>query len=253
MGHDLTIITLSRNLDYFNRLVEKLALQKDAPEFQGILVNNANSIKLTAAASKAGWWVIEPGHNTTYAEGNNLAAKAAEGHWLLFLNDDAEPEAEWLAALWSHRKEATVVGSLLLNDDGTVNHAGTLVGGNCHTDHIGRNAPPENFTGCPLTPSVTFAAALVLAPTFHELGGLDEQFNYGYEDSDFCVRVLRAGGTVRCARDAVATHGECGTRPKHGPADETNRATFHRKWATSMRQILAQYCADAKPEKVEGV
>ncbi len=250
---DLSIITLSRNVDYFRRLVAAL---RDSPiPFQGVLVNNANSMHLTSSALLARWLTIEPGYNTTFAEGNNLGAKVSDGHWLLLLNDDVIPTESFLERLWTRRKEASVLGALLLHENSTVNHAGTRVWPSGATDHIGRNDARLRWEceTAPAVPSVTFAAALVNANTFKELGGLDERYHYGWEDTDLCLRVLRAGGTIRCVRDAVAFHDECGTRPRGGAADAENQATFLGTWQQELPALLADYVKRMRPERVEGI
>jgi GT2 family glycosyltransferase len=253
MGELLAIITLSRNVDYFSKLLDALSHQKGDPEYLGILVNNSNSAELTSLALNDKWATIDPGYNTSYAVGNNMAADAVCSKWYLFLNDDAVPDPTFLTKLWDARHSADVVGSLLLHDDGTVNHAGTMVSNTCLSDHIGRGAKKEDFNGFVYTPSVTFAAALVKGETFHKVGGLSTQYNYGYEDTDFCMKVIEAGGSVGCYRDAVATHGECGTRPRGGEADQHNAAQFVQTWKPRLGKVLTDYVERMHPEPVEGV
>lgn len=252
---DLSIITLSRNLAYFTRLTGALGKQWPRMATQCILVNNANSMALTAEALRCGWVVVEPGYNTTFAEGNNMAAKAVDGHWLLLLNDDVIPTTEFLDKLWAHRLEANVVGALLLHQDGTVNHAGTRVGLRGQTDHMGRGEAREDWEDsyAASVPAVTFAAALVNANLYQELGGLDERYHYGWEDTDFCLRAMRAGATIRCARDAVATHDECGTRPRGGTADMDNMRLFLQTWQPDIPKLLMEYRRRLKSETVEGI
>lgn len=253
---DISVITLSRNLNYFTRLEAAMEWRLGLT-VERILVNNASSVAMTAHALRHRWAVVEPGYNTTFAEGNNLAAKAACAEWLLLLNDDAIPEPDFLDKLWAHRLEAGVVGSLLLNQNGTVNHAGTRMGFRGQTDHLGRGGVREGWedTWAPAVPAVTFAAALVNANLYQELGGLDERYHYGWEDTDFCLRAMRAGATIRCARDAVATHDECGTRPRGGTADMDNLNTFLHTWQGDIPKLLTEYAQrlNRAGEQVEGV
>lgn len=257
---DLTVVTLSRTLDYFAQLLDSLDKQVgEMPKYLGVLVNNASDASMSALALSHCWAALDPGYNTTYSAGNNLAVetiqKSSPSEWLLFLNDDAIPEPTWLAELWSKRELADVVGCLLLNQDGTVNHAGTEVSakglGGC-SNHLGRNQPREDFSGFAYTPSVTFAAALVNAGTFERVGGFDPRYNYGFEDTDFCLKVIADGGRVGCARDAVAIHDECGTRPRGGEADQHNVEQFIQTWKHRLFTVLSEYVKDMKPELVEG-
>lgn len=256
---DLTIITLSRSLDYFHRMLEALDSQVgDVPEYMGVLVNNASDLNITSTALHSAWAVIDQGYNTTYSEGNNLGVdlvqKASPSEWLLFLNDDAVPEPTWLAELWARRRSADVIGCLLLHEDGTVNHAGTKVSTRCQSDHIGRGGDRGDYSDFVYTPAVTFAAALVNTRMFQHVGGFDPRYNYGFEDMDLCLKVIEAGGRVGCARQAVAVHGECGTRPRGGQADQHNAAQFIQSWKHRIRGVLASYVEhNIHPETVEGI
>ena len=249
MPSDLTIVTLSRNAEYVERLATALGQSLGAPPYSHVLVNNARGVEggnITAMGLKHGMLVVEPGYNTTFSAGNNMATRVVDAPWLLLLNDDAMPTPEFLAKLWVHRKHAGVLGALLLHVSGTVNHAGTCVymstGGAIVTDHLGRNGARSAWDqGAPLVPAVTFAAALLQRATFDELGGLDERYAYGWEDTDYCLRVLRAGGDIRGVRDAVAFHDECGTRPRGGAADAENNRVFQRTWRQSAPGILRDY------------
>lgn len=67
--------------------------------------------------------LIEPGTNTGYARGNNLAFAAAQGQFLLTLNPDTELTEGALAAALEpllRKKEVGVVGARLLLPDGSV-------------------------------------------------------------------------------------------------------------------------------------
>ncbi len=256
---DLTIVTLSRNPAYLSALFYALAEQGgELPSYIGLVVNNANTPEIAAVALEHNWASIDPRYNTSYSDGNNLGVSTIEkaagpSEFILFLNDDAVPEPGWLAELWEQRTQADVVGCLLLSVDGKVNHAGGMINLRGDNDHIGRLEPRGNWDGFALTPWVTFAAALMNTEMFHKVGGFDRRYNYGCEDLDMCMKVLEAGGSVGCARDAVAMHDECGTRPRGGDAAQHNVAQFSQTWGSRLGDVLTEYVKRKHPEKVEGV
>lgn len=235
----LSILTLSRRVEHFKRLAR--SLDKAGSEVERLLVNNANDPRMTALALRHGWAVIEPGYNTSFSVGNNLAAKAAAGDWLLLLNDDLRiKQARFIETLWTARLQADVVGALLLHGDGTVNHAGTLVD-RTRTDHIGRHDPQEKWRHSAYVPSVTFAAALIRRSLWDQLGGLAQRYVYGFEDTDFCLRAIEVGASIYCERGAIAVHDECGTRPRGGARDEQNMRTFFATWQDLIPGLLEGY------------
>ena len=251
------VITLSKTQKHFERM--EAQLDTDWPR---LLVNNGGQVAATCAAVKQGWAVLEPGYNASFSAGNNMAAKAAEpfGHsHLLLLNDDLIPRIGFLDRLWEQRETADVLGAMLLHDDGTVNHAGGSVmfngpRGGAIFDHIGRHQKAEQYAGtCPLVPTVTFAAVLIRRELWERLGGLDERYYYGWEDTDFCLRALQAGATIRCNRDAVATHNECGTRPRGSTVDLENAKVFAQTWVAQLSGIIADYATRCAPQVVEGI
>jgi GT2 family glycosyltransferase len=250
--HDLSIITLTRDHpDYIERLSDCLDAQWwiNALKVQRILVNNGPRKSLkewdagTRAGIKRGWIVIEPGYNTSFSEGNNLGVRAADGEFLLLLNDDMAPERVFLASLWASRDRANLIGALTLNKDGTVNHAGTCLWPSSH--HIGQNELRAKYECNKLMKcdAITFASAFMRADYYRALGGLDERYIYGWEDTDFSCRVLDAGGLVACCMNAIAIHDECGTRVRgDGGYSQNNFDAFTSTWPKErVKALLEKY------------
>jgi N-acetylglucosaminyl-diphospho-decaprenol L-rhamnosyltransferase len=52
------------------------------------------------------------------------------------------------------------------------------------------------------------ACQIIRREAYAAVGGLDEQFFYGPEDVDYCVRMWRAGWRVMYVPDAVVLHDE---------------------------------------------
>lgn len=245
-AESLGILTLSRSIDYTKQLLGHLAAAEklDGVPTTHVVVNNGNRMELTASALASGAYVLEPGYNTTFSAGNNMAARALVGRadWLLLLNDDVQPGRYMLPHLWCKREQADILGTLLVHEDGTVNHAGTFVSPS-YTDHLGRGEPLEKWQGpeAVAVPAVTFAAVLIRRTLWDQLGGLDEGYRYGWEDTDFCMRTLESGGIIRCVRNAVATHNECGTRPRGGAAEMDNFNLYQGRWQAKVPALLAEY------------
>lgn len=247
---DLSIITLTRDhADYVERLSSCLDRQEGGLEVERILVNNAvkKGAKTwdpsTRLGIERGWLVVEPGYNTSFSEGNNMGSKVATSDYLLLLNDDMVLEPGALAALWAAREKALLIGMLIMNTDSTVNHAGTCLWPTPF--HIGRNDPREFHEADTLMKcdAITFAAAFMRADWYDALGGLDERYIYGYEDTDFSCKSLDAGGTTAVAMNAIAIHDECGTRVRgDGGYHKNNSQLWRRTWPhLRLEALLARY------------
>lgn len=251
---DLTIITLTRDHpDYVGRLSDCLDAQTgvEGLKIQKLLVNNGPQARVkrttwdpsTKLGIQRGWGVIEPGRNTGFSEGNNLGAKVAEGDYLLLLNDDMVLEPPALSRLWACREKGDLTGMLILNTNGTVNFAGTALWPSSH--HMHRNEPRADHErdAYHFCDAITFAAALMKKSLYDGLGGLDERYIYGWEDTDFSCRVLDSGGSIGVCLNAVAIHDECGTRVRgNGGYFDNNFHTFQQIWPKPrIRALLDRY------------
>jgi ADP-heptose:LPS heptosyltransferase/GT2 family glycosyltransferase len=211
--------------------------------------------------------VIEIPEPFNWSRFNNQAAAAANGEFLLFLNDDIEVlEPDWLHALLEHaeREEVGVVGPLLLYPDGKVQHAGMFLSGSIgrHAFRFAAEDEPGPF-GLALSQrnviAVTGACLLVRREVFHALGCFDEAHAVINNDLDFCLRVWRAGKRVVFTPFARLTHHELASRDK---LDEVFDAPgFNAEWRT--RTLLGDpffhpalspdhdvYTAEAEPVRI---
>ena len=80
-----------------------------------------------------------------FARLNNRAARLATGSVLCFLNDDTNVIApDWLDEMTALalRADVGVVGARLLYGNGTIQHAGVLLGAFALTHHLLQGGPP---------------------------------------------------------------------------------------------------------------
>ncbi len=185
----------------------------------------------------------------------NNAAVARHGEdarYVLFLNNDIEATQEgWLDRLRSlaHRPEVGAVGALLMYGDQRVQHAGVVLGFNNSADHALRlqdvyldRAGRRNLGyNCGLTSvrdysAVTAACMMMRAEVFRQVGGFEEKFGIGFNDTDLCLRIGQAGYRVLYDGYTMLFHYESATRAQtkqvFHPAD-TRRMT--RRWGKMLR------------------
>src|SRR5205085_6252340 len=82
-----------------------------------------------------------------YSALNNRAARVANGAFLCLLNNDTEVvSCEWLTEMMRYavRPEIGAVGAKLLYPDGTIQHAGIVVGIGEAAGHAHRNLPSND-------------------------------------------------------------------------------------------------------------
>jgi len=152
----------------------------------------------------------------------NAAIPHVTTPYILVFNDDITVmDPDWLLAMMEHaqRPEVGIVGAKLLYPDGTIQHAGVILGpfgGSVHVykrlqgDDPGYLDVPDvvrNFS------AVTFACALIDRNVFDAVGGLDEEhFPVAFNDTDFCLRAREAGFEVIYTPHAALYHHESLTK-----------------------------------------
>ncbi|MSP01795.1 MAG: glycosyltransferase [Acetobacteraceae bacterium] len=170
---------------------------------------------------------------------NNRAAKAADGEYLLFLNDDVEIiEPDWLDAMLEDtaQPEVGIVGARLLYPNRTIQHAGMFLGANGIGRHAFRYAGETDpgYFGLALTRreviAVTGACLLVRRAVFDRLGGFDEAHDIVNNDLDFCLRAHRAGLRTIYTPFATLIHHELASR--ENMRDDFDATRFAGEWGT---------------------
>jgi GT2 family glycosyltransferase len=162
--------------------------------------------------------VVSRERNGGFAEACNDGARAAaDADHLVFLNNDTVPLAGWLDALVeaaAGHPEAAAIGSKLLFPDGTVQHAGVVIGQDRWPHHIYAGFPGEHpaVSRSKRVTAATAACLLVRRRVFEDLGGFDTAFHNGYEDVDLCLRLGEQGHEVRYCAGSVLYHLESVTR-----------------------------------------
>jgi len=177
---------------------------------------------------------------------NNFAAQAARGDVLIFLNNDTVALSEdWCAELTANalRPEVGAVGARLLYEDGTLQHAGVVLGVEGVAGHESSGEAPERggyFGRSHLqrgAAAVTGACLATRRELFRELGGFDEvHLPVAFNDVDFCLRVMRAGYRVLYDPFAVLYHFESKSRgydlsQAKLARQKSEAALFRARWA----------------------
>lgn len=164
---------------------------------------------------------------------NNLAARTARGSYLCLLNNDTEViEPDWLTEMMRYavRSDVGAVGAKLLYPDGSIQHAGVVVGmgdaaGHAHrftaADEPGyfRQAHVAQFVS-----AVTAACLVVDKSKFEAVGGLDEQeLAIAYNDVDLCLKLEAAGWRNVYVPHAILLHHESKSRGNDVAPEQIDR------------------------------
>jgi len=218
-------------------------------EAEIIVVDDASTDDTAAVLATRPVRVVSHAANTGFAVACNDGAAAASGRYVVFLNNDTVPRAGWLAALVAEadaHPAAAVVGARLLYPDGTVQHAGLVIGEDRNPHHAYAGFPGEHpaVLRSRAFQAVTGACLLVRRDVFTAAGGFDPAFRNGHEDVDLCLRLGEAGHGVRYCAESVVVHLESATRGRGGAEAAANGRLYRERWAAKVRPDDLRLYAD---------
>lgn len=210
--------------EFLARCIEHVDRQQIA--YKGTLVDNSTDGRPTDVAAIAGWDCIEGGPDWNYAKSLNTAIRLTHQSHMLWLSDDAYLHDGALGAMVEANKP--IVSPLLLTSNGRVCFAGGTFHGPCPV-HVGRGTHRNEWGHATVqTDWITTPAALVRRDVADAVGGLDEAYDWLYEDVDFCLSARRLGFGAFVCFDAVCTHDEMGSKQVCG--SKANTRHFMEKW-----------------------
>lgn len=153
---------------------------------------------------------------------NNFAVKHARGQYLCLLNNDTEVVTQaWLSEMMRYalRPHVAAVGAKLLYEDGSIQHAGVVIGiGEAagHAHRFLRRGEPGYFRQphvAQFISAVTAACLVVKKEKFVAVGGLDEvHLPVAFNDVDLCLKLEAAGWRNVYVPHAVLLHHESKSR-----------------------------------------
>lgn len=257
----ITVVLVSWNgAHLLGRALDGLAHQSlDHRAWRAVVVDNASTDGTAEflAREHPAVRVLRSPRNRGFAGGNHLALAAIDTPYAVLLNNDAVPEAGFLAALLDaatragNERVAAVTAKVLLrprfvpltpgspldpacgdvctptgvhrpSPTGTVdliNSTGNVVG----RDGYGRDRSWLRVDVPPDDPPEVFAfcgaAVLLRMAALREVGDFDEDFFLYYEDTDLSWRLRAAGWTVRYEASAVVRH-------EHAASSDVRSALF---------------------------
>lgn len=257
-GKILIVIPTKDKVELLRTCIESIERTAGDTDYRLVVIDHESREPATKRYLKqiARRHVVMPYHGEfNFSRMNNCAVQrhGADAGFVLFLNNDVEAtQPGWLPRMRSlaNRADVGAVGALLLYADQRVQHAGVIIGFNESADHALKFQPAyldENGRrnlgyNCSLTSvrdfsAVTAACLMMRREVFETLGGFDESFGVGFNDTDLCLRVREHGLKVLYDGYTILFHYESATRAETKQVlhpEDTNRLL--QRWERILRE-----------------
>jgi glycosyltransferase involved in cell wall biosynthesis len=253
----VSLIVPTRNgVHLIRQCVESILSKTSYPNYEIIIVDNGSDdletlryFESIQADSRVRIFLDDRPFN--YSGLVNSACAVASGSVIGLINNDVEViSPNWLSEMVSHalRPEVGAVGARLWYPNGTLQHAGVILGIRGVAGHAHRYLKRYQngyFARASLIQSycaVTAACLVIRKDVFKKVGGFNEALQVAFNDIDFCLRVREAGFRNIYTPYAELYHHESVTR---GHDDDTpeKRLRFSNE-STYMKQLWGHLLAN---------
>lgn len=185
-----------------------------------------------------------------YSAINNFGVRHASGEYLLFLNNDVEmlaPDAVSELLGLVRLPGMGAVGARLMYPDGSIQHAGVVVGfgGIAGHSYIGlRDDTVPTYMNRALTiqnySAVTAACLMSRRTAFEQAGGFTEALEVAFNDIDYCMKLRASGLRVAYTPYALFNHYESKSRGAEDTPEKVARfnreiVRFAERWHGVLR------------------
>jgi GT2 family glycosyltransferase/glycosyltransferase involved in cell wall biosynthesis len=199
-------------------------------------------------------------NNLMFLRNCNKAADMAEGDYIIFLNNDTEVTSYWLDELISvisSDKQCGMVGSKLLNEDGSLQEAGGIVWSSSVPWNVGNgdnpNKPEYNYVRH--VDYLSGAALCIRKDVWRQVDGFSDYLAPAYfEDTDIAFKVRDAGFSTLYVPNSEVFHFEGmthGTDITKGVKKNQviNFNKFAKNWADAVRYNGQEELGNLQREK----
>jgi glycosyltransferase involved in cell wall biosynthesis len=230
------LASLRRHTRYPNYEVVVIDNQSDDPALLAYLEQqqSAGSVQ-----------VIRFPHPFNHSAMNNLAVEQTSSEFVVFLNNDVEISSDqWLemmVATAAIDPAIAGVGTKLLYPDGTIQHAGLIMGLNGVASSAHRHVPSDSLSYCCRAHALqdlsgaTAAFLLMRRSAFLSVGGFDaKRYPTSFNDVDLWLKLRRAG--FRCLYNPLVqgVHYESKSRGIDVEADAVYRQRLKADWGDQL-------------------
>lgn len=235
--------------------INSILKNTDYPDYEIIIVENNSVTKeifeyYKELEKESRIKIITWSGEFNYSAINNFGVQAAEGDYILLLNNDTEVlKKDWLRIMAAdlQREDIGAVGVKLYYPDMTLQHCGVIIGLGGVAGHVYTGLPGDymgDFGRAQLQQdisAVTAACMMVKRDVYEAVGGFDENIKVAFNDVDFCLKIREKGYRIMYEPLTALKHYESKSRGKDDTEEKQLRFQrevdyMKRKWKKVLEQ-----------------
>lgn len=226
------IVSARENLMLLPACVESILERTRYPDYEILLAVPVDAETALAMPTDPRIEIVAGPPGANFAALNNHAANRAGGEILCFLHTDTEViSPDWLEEMAGHALRRTIgaVGAKLLYGDGSLQHAGLVLGIAGGVGTAFQGLPAEGHSCFARYYSAVSGACLAVRRELYEaVEGFDAtHLGTRYHDVDFCLKLRERGYFNYWTPNATLYHYDMDAEDAE---DETERGFFVGKW-----------------------
>lgn len=221
-------------------------LKQESPSYEVILVDNGSSDSTHVLKNIKNIVYIHNETNLGFVGGCNTGLARATGEYVVYLNNDAEVDANWLITLYDTIKSDPsigMVGSKIVYPNGVLQEAGGIIFKDAGGLNYGKfdSASSYQYNYVRDVDYCSGASIIIRRALMNKFGGFDKLYQPAYyEDTDLSFKVRKEGLRVIYQPDSVIYHiegGTAGTDTTSGykKFQVINKAKFEKRWSKILK------------------
>ncbi|NFG41554.1 glycosyltransferase [Clostridium botulinum] len=239
------IIPTKDKVELLESCINSILQKTKYPNYEILILNNNSEEDVTYLWFKEikkkynNIRVIDAFYEFNWSKLNNHGIQEAFGDVYVFLNNDTIViTSDWLTRLAENaiRDDIGTVGTLLLYEDGTIQHAGVVLGMGGWADHVFKGIEPIHFGSPYVSPVInrnvlasTGACLAISKKTIEKIGNFNEDFIICGSDVEICLRAKKYGLNNLYNSRVKLYHLESKSRDSYIPPVDFEMSKLHYK------------------------
>lgn len=242
------IIPAFNKAEYSASCLRSIALNlgEGSPSYEVVLVDNGSSDSTPVLKKIKNLVYVHNKKNLGFVGGCNSGLAVARGKYVVYLNNDAEVDKNWLSTLFATIEADTsigIVGSKIVYPNGVLQEAGGIIFKDAGGLNYGKfdSAESYQYNYVRDVDYCSGASIIIRRSLMNKLGGFDVLYHPAYyEDTDLSFKVRKEGLRVVYQPDSVIYHiegGTAGTNTNSGfkKFQVINKEKFEKRWSKTLQ------------------